>query len=454
MPGEMPGLVWMQVETPPCESSWRTLLQEPCVGSLLVLAGLWDDLAIPLAAHSLATATSQLRHLLSTPNYALQLAYDTWKTCVSDYWKEFLSHTDMVRLLRRLSGRQEPLRFRISLLRDESKHYSYSRAELVQAIASFLVPDHVCRRNVPWSVDLKQFDLELVVLLRETSLAVGLSVRPNQWVGAKTFAQGRLPPQVHPPPQQYLVRNMAGVTRLRGTTARLLLRLAQLQVGDVLLDPCAGVGTIPLESRGAMALGGDLQLSAEDPIAGLANQYRRYSLQLQQQQQQAPWGHSNTPLSRSQRNNYADLMAWDACCLPIRSSSVDAIVSDLPFGQQCLSTNQLHGLLPLLVQEMARVLRPITGRMVLLCGNHGTILDELIRSNAKHDSCVWQLPCASVFPVNLGGLMAWCLVVRRGHGMVEAGCMAENDRDRVRRLVRRRNWIRRLERSRNERAQG
>jgi len=60
--------------------------------------------------------------------------------------------------------------------------------------------------------------------------------------------------------------------------------------------------------------------------------------------------------------------AWDAALLPLCDRSVDTVVSDLPFGVKCLTAAKLQKLLPLAFRECARVLRPGTGRMVLLCG--------------------------------------------------------------------------------------
>eukprot|EP00957_Ditylum_brightwellii_P198084 15091327-Ditylum_brightwellii.AAC.1 len=123
--------------------------------------------------------------------------------------------------------------------------------------------------------------------------------------------------------------------------------------------------------------------------------------------------------------------------LPLRDSSVDVIVSDLPFGQRCLSTHRLSLLVPLMMYECARVLREGSGRMVLLCGVYSGIVDSLMELNKAskeqqeqhqdeeerkkedhHD--VFQTPFDSVFPVNIGGLSAWIIIVRRGYGKVIA----------------------------------
>jgi SAM-dependent methyltransferase len=208
----------------------------------------------------------------------------------------------------------------------------------------------------------------------------------------------------------------------------------------VLLDPCAGIGTIPMETmflpkfsrhQPALALGGDLVLGPCG-MASLATTYEKAARRVA------------ADLASGKTITAENLLAWDASHLPIRSGSVDVIVSDLPFGHSCLSSKKLSQLLPVLMSELARVLRPGLGRMVLLCGYYLPILEELRRTNessaytiinasntndtfAKRTHIaattatsallpIWTLPCQAVFPVNIGGHLAWVIQVRRGMG--------------------------------------
>lgn len=117
--------------------------------------------------------------------------------------------------------------------------------------------------------------------------------------------------------------------------------------------------------------------------------------------------------------------------LPLRDSCVDCIVSDLPFGQKCLSSRELAWFLPLLLYQCARVLVPGAGKMVLLCGGNFEVILDIIQSlnvavaaaTSRNDgddghpsaaATVFALPCESVFPVNVGGFIAWVIVVYRG----------------------------------------
>jgi hypothetical protein len=205
----------------------------------------------------------------------------------------------------------------------------------------------------------------------------------------------------------------------------MLMHLAQVQRGDLVLDPCAGIGTIPMQvPHGAVGISGDLVLT-DSGLAPLAINY--------------------VQAFAVDRKKNANLVAWDASWLPLHSNSVDVVVSDLPFGQQCMSAEKLNNFLPLLIGELSRVLRPTTGRMVLLCGSYPAILEalELINQESDPDTIVWRLPCQSCFPVNIGGLLAWVVIVYRGSC---EGKRTKNHEQRCSKLTARRS---RIEQQRN-----
>jgi Putative RNA methylase family UPF0020 len=136
------------------------------------------------------------------------------------------------------------------------------------------------------------------------------------------------------------------------------------------------------------------------------------------------------------KSTVAEFIGADAANLPLRDESVDVVVSDLPFGQQCLSSAKLASVMPLLVSELARVLRRGSGRMVLLCGSYMAILTAMKEENERSGQVVWQLPCEAVFPVNIGGFMGWVIQVRRDWG--EPTRLA-NHKERLRKITNRRN---------------
>jgi tRNA (guanine6-N2)-methyltransferase len=119
---------------------------------------------------------------------------------------------------------------------------------------------------------------------------------------------------------------------LRPTVAAALLRLADVTATTTLLDPLCGAGTLVIEAAllGATALGGDISGAA---LAA---------------------AHTNLAAGGA----HAELRQWDARHLPLDPASVDAVVSNLPFGRQVGTAAELSTLYADLVAEVARVLRP------------------------------------------------------------------------------------------------
>jgi 23S rRNA G2445 N2-methylase RlmL len=139
---------------------------------------------------------------------------------------------------------------------------------------------------------------------------------------------------------------------LRPTVAAAMVRLAEVRPRQLLLDPMCGAGTILAEQlalgrhdRGAKVrvLGGDLDHAA----------LRLAEVNLR-------------PVGR------APLVRWDAARLPLADASVDAIVSNPPFGVQLGEPAEMAGLYRRLLREWDRVLRP-GGRAVLLVADHAAL---------------------------------------------------------------------------------
>ena len=93
-----------------------------------------------------------------------------------------------------------------------------------------------------------------------------------------------------------------------------LCRYAGVSEGDVVLDPMCGVGTIPIEGATgfpwAIFLGGEKDQESLD-IA-------------------------TTNLSHARKScvSLCELIHWDATDTNLRSSSVDTIICDMPWGQR------------------------------------------------------------------------------------------------------------------------
>ena len=128
---------------------------------------------------------------------------------------------------------------------------------------------------------------------------------------------------------------------LRPSVAAALALVSNPAPDDVFLDPLCGTGTVLIErahcGRYGMLLGGD---SDRDTLeAARENIGPRYK-----------------PI---------EIKQWDAAALPLENSSVDKIVSNLPWGMKHGSHPDNRRLYPRLIAEFRRVLKP-GGTMVLL----------------------------------------------------------------------------------------
>lgn len=392
--------VWVQFTTnAPAEFANERLR---FIGPLMACVQVWDN--VNLNEKTTLDDVQELASSLDTDSTKLDNALQLWYAHVQDSWP--LSNEEL-REIESKTKKTTPMTYRLSCVRAQSKHYSYTREQFIRVLADYVVPS-----TQNWEVDLSNYDVEVVLLVQPSCLAVGLALRPYRQLQTNSFSNGGIPPDVTTPHISGRALS-GGLVRLRPTTAQLLWGLLSLNPGDVVLDPCAGIGTIPLElPAGVIGLGGDLVLAAND-FASLATEYTK----------------------KMHEHNFScktNLVAWDAALLPLRTSCVDVVVSDLPFGQQCLSSTKLDTLLPLILGECGRVLRP-GGTMLLLCGAFPAILDSLTALNAlQTEGAMWNLPCEAVFPVNIGGLIAWIIKVRRGPA---EAVHVVNHIERVRKLV-------------------
>ena len=127
---------------------------------------------------------------------------------------------------------------------------------------------------------------------------------------------------------------------LRPTMAAAMVLLSGADDRDVFVDAMCGAGTIPLERRAAgkarAILGGDI--SEEALQAAYANAAQQHSV---------------------------GIFRWDATRLPLPGQSVTKVVTNLPFGKQIGTGQDVAGLYRAFLPELARVLAP-NGRAVLL----------------------------------------------------------------------------------------
>jgi 23S rRNA G2445 N2-methylase RlmL len=135
---------------------------------------------------------------------------------------------------------------------------------------------------------------------------------------------------------------------LRPTVAAAMVRLADVQPGQTVLDPMCGAGTILAEvhamGRRCRLLGGD-----EDAAA-----LRAANVNLQFER--------------------AKLEEWDARRLPLEEATVDRVICNLPFGKQLSRPELIGPLYRKLLPEFQRVLRK-PGRAVLLAADAPAMQD-------------------------------------------------------------------------------
>ncbi|KAI9142957.1 putative RNA methylase family UPF0020-domain-containing protein [Paraphysoderma sedebokerense] len=160
----------------------------------------------------------------------------------------------------------------------------------------------------------------------------------------------------------YRHRKFFGQTSLRPTVAYSLGKLVDIKVGDVVLDPCCGVATVPIEtymsSPHAFCVGGDFKA---DCVYEKAKGNIEYS---------------NTPV---------DLFAWDAKSLPLRNECIDYVITDLPWGHREGSFNINCKLYPSLFRNLTRIIRP-SGKIIIVSGER-----KLVKRVLNYSWCMLEL---------------------------------------------------------------
>lgn len=144
---------------------------------------------------------------------------------------------------------------------------------------------------------------------------------------------------------------------LKPTIAHAMVIASEPQPDEVFLDPMCGSGTILIEraelARYKLLLGGDI--NPEAVAATQKNIGPRYK-----------------PI---------EIRQWDARHLPLADGSVSAIVTNLPFGKQIGTGEEIRRLYPELIHEWVRVLRA-DGRMVLLTSERDVLAAAIEREPA------------------------------------------------------------------------
>ncbi|CAH2312144.1 THUMP domain-containing 3 [Pelobates cultripes] len=259
------------------------------------------------------------------------------------------------------------LKFRVTCNRAGDKH-SFTSNEAARDFGG-AVQDHF-----QWKADMTNFDIEVLLNISYNEVVVGIALTEES---------------LHR-------RNIThfGPTTLRSTLAYGMLRLCNLQPSDVIIDPMCGTGSIPLEGvsewPNCFFMAGDNNPQAVNRAASNINSLLRKQKNTESASQGLP----------------IDAIQWDISRLPLRSSSVDVIVTDMPFGKRIGSKKKNWDLYPACLKEMSRVCRAGTGRAVLLTHDRKCFVKALAKAahTWKKIHTVW---------VNIGGLHAGVYLLQR-----------------------------------------
>ena len=362
---------------------------------LSVHPGVQSSFALLLARRLDPDLSELAKALEASPRWPAALSL--WRASAPLRWptvQEEFAPEIRARMMRARSARG--VRFRGSAVRDG--RHDFEAGEVMGKLGG------AAKRRTGWEVSLTKYDTEVFAVVCGQVVVVGLPLFP-EWRGAASGLAERperffvLPREVRP----YLrpdVHINYGRMRLRPSTCFLLLQLAKVKAGDVLLDPMGGVGTIAIEAavrfERLAAISSDLSADATTAAAKNAAAAERFLA-------------SGASVRVAQE---------DVRRLSLADASVDAVVSDVPFGNR----NRLvwvNGLLPAMLSSVARVLRPFGRLVLLLTRAHARQLLQLLEGEA-----VFQL--LESHKVAVGGWPAAVLVLQRLAGDVSTKSDRQN----------------------------
>uniref|UniRef100_A0A3Q1HJI2 THUMP domain-containing protein n=1 Tax=Anabas testudineus TaxID=64144 RepID=A0A3Q1HJI2_ANATE len=271
-----------------------------------------------------------------------------------------------------LASGAKPIKFRVTCNRAGDKH-SFSSNEAARDFGGAV------QEFFQWKADMTKFDIEVLLNIHNEEVVIGIALTEES---------------LHR-------RNIShfGPTTLRSTLCYGMLRLCKPQASDIILDPMCGTGAIPLE--------GAIEFNSSFYIAGDNNDMavnRTVNNICHIQKRRADKGSAPClPI---------DTVRWDLCSLPMRTSSVDIIITDMPFGKRMGSRKKNWDLYPSCLREMARVCRPGTGKAVLLTQDKKCFAKAISRMGGlwRKLHTVW---------VNVGGLHAGVYLLKRTGAVVK-----------------------------------
>ncbi|KRX74776.1 Histone H2A.V [Trichinella sp. T6] len=204
-------------------------------------------------------------------------------------------------------------KFRVSCQRSGGEHPFTS----MEAASSF---GGVVQAKFQWTVDLVNFDIEVIVRISNSQVRVSLALTK------KCLA----------------LRNLIcfGSTTMKATVCYGILYFCEIQNYEIICDPMCGTGAIILEAAHCwpkcILLAGDSNCRALKRCETNVKNFFTHQ-------------HSTSAIISIQR--------WNATKLPLTTASIDCIVTDLPYGRRSGSVRSNQTLYPALLSEFARVLK-------------------------------------------------------------------------------------------------
>jgi len=250
------------------------------------------------------------------------IALDDFKSAIADStrWNTALKEWQA---WRGVSGTQfdmvPNLTFRATVLREENIPSAPSSDTIARATAA-----GVCRRW-DWKARMRSFDIEVCTIwLRNTVLvAVPLTLGWNA-SGKKGFFHSESPSYVS---------SLSDMLQLRSSVCFGLLLKSDPQPGNTVVDPMCGVGSIPAEL--------------------LVHYPHTYALAGDVCRKAAHQASCTSQRCQAQLHRAMAVLRWDIQHLPLRSRSVDRLVTDYPWGN---ATKADPCLLTKALKEIGRVL--------------------------------------------------------------------------------------------------
>ncbi|NXT78591.1 THUM3 protein, partial [Zapornia atra] len=260
------------------------------------------------------------------------------------------------------------LRFRVTCNRAGEKH-SFTSNEAARDFGGAV------QEHFQWKADMTNFDVEVLLNIHNNEVVVGIALTEES---------------LHR-------RNIThfGPTTLRSTLAYGMLRLCDPQPTDIIVDPMCGTGAIPIE--GATEWPSCYHIAGDNNPQAVKRAANNICSLLKKKENKESSTSSGIPL---------DIIQWDICNLPLRTGSVDIIVTDMPFGKRIGSKKKNWDLYPACLMEMGRICTPGTGRAVLLTQDKKCFAKALSRMGHiwRKGQTVW---------VNVGGLHAAVYLLKR-----------------------------------------